>query len=242
VRRRWLLATAGACLVGGTSALAVAGRSPTIEVAGSRVGVHPPRSGEHLVLVANPPVRGRDPQDVSYLLDELRDRGLGVVELPVGPPTGESIKELVRDDVGALGHEESTTGVRFALLAIGHAAQGTWNIIADPPLDSSPASRSASRAWRALMSVPGGAVASLSLNLAADISATDTHHLVHERMTTAHVVHQVIEYGRTGPGALDEQAPDFDAPTTHDVELRTADWLQHRDGYSDQNIENPHQH
>lgn len=204
----------------------------------TRGGFVSPRAAEHIVIVVNTPSAGPMPANVGYITDELAARGMGVMTLPPATDT-ESISQSVIATVDSLQRDPATATHPVVLLAIGHDATEVWRVLAAPP-EGLVASVTINVPGVPDLDFSGGlAVASLSLNLESDVLATDGHHEVHEAMSAAGTLHQVIVYGDVRADALDQGSPGWDEATAHDAAVRTADWLQHRDGFMDQNMENP---
>ena len=154
----------------------------------------------------------------------------------------ESINDTIATTIQSLHNDPATADRPVTLLAVGHDAFSVWELIADPPQGLVAAVTINVPGTPGLDFAHGLDVATLSLNLESDTLVTGSHHEVHEAMSKAGTLHQVIVYGNAGENALNSVSPDWDENTAQDVALRTADWLQHRDGFTNQNMENPTTH
>lgn len=202
---------------------------------------HAVASSNHIVIVANVHGPGEKPADIGYMIEEIESRGMRIVPIRDAADAS-TIRESIEEAMRALDRDRTTRDHLVALLAVGHDAAEVWRVLASPP-DGLVAA--------VTVDVPGIpnldfnrglAVATLSLNLETDRIASDSHHDVHEAMSDAGVLHQVIVYGEVADEALDTQSPEWDEETAKDVALRAADWLEHRDGFSNQNMEDPAPH
>lgn len=221
------------------SALVLTGCDTSVPPAAEpRSGFTAPHAGEHIVIVTNSPSVGPTPANVDYILDEVAARGMGIVTLPE-PTERESIGQSVIETVVDLQRDPATATHRVVLLAIGHDATDVWGVVADPPEGLVASVTINVPGVRDLDFSSGLEVATLSLNLESDTPATNSHHEVHEAMSTAGTLHQVIVYGDADADALDDGSAGWDEATAQDVAVRAADWLQHRDGFTNQNMENP---
>jgi dienelactone hydrolase len=200
-----------------------------------------PRAGQHIVVVVNTAGPAAEPANLDYITDRIASRGMGMLTLPETLDS-ESIKSSVSETVRLLQEDPQTAGHPVVLLAVGHGAAMVWALLADPPPGLVAAVTINVPGTPGLDFTDGLAVATLSLNLDSDTLATESHHEVHEAMSAAGTLHQVIVYGGVEANALDQSSPRWDAATAEDAALRTADWLQNRDGFTNQNMENPNPH
>lgn len=221
------------CAAAGLSVVACAESNGSIAVPirGESVQINRPDPGRPVVISVRAPSENGELTDLGYIVDDLRGRGVGVLELS-GDMQHSDTDVQIREAVGGLRRLQETADVPIGILVSGHGGASIWSLLADPPVGVISA---------VLVNVPGRdgvdfskgqSVAVLSLNVKADAIATESHAGVHASMAQALITHQVIVYGGVSADALSGGSSGWDAATANDAAQRAVEWLVTRDGVS----------